>query len=318
MYLQLPLSQDSGDHSWDSDPEGGGEVVVFQPSGLNVSTYEHFVQAVQFLCSLSSFCFFVCSESVSISLGFLTGFCFCHVFGMQDFPVSCRMILHMWQAGKMTAQHALEQVVQSKDPAGQRAYEAIQWHETQVRSVLSSQRTKHLLEKLNDTLTNFIADPRIDHWLQQFRSESFGTVWRFKLLLLRGASRAGQTLKAQSMFGASRTLVLNCQGLGKFMPSWATLDRAQHDAVVLDEVSEQQVLNNKQLLQSGPRPVSLGQSATNIFAYTIDVYALPIILCSNDFKLSVADGLSTLEEEDWLQANIIEASVPSCGKWYLE
>ena len=165
-------------------------------------------------CVLSPLGFFVFSVSISISLVCLNGFCFFYAFGMQDFPVSCRMILHMWQAGKMTAQHALEQVVQSKDPAGQRAYEAIQWHETQVRSVLSSQRTKHLLEKLNDTLTNFIADPRIDQWLHQFRSESFGAAWRFKLLLLRGASRAGKTLKAQSLFGASRTLVLNCQGLG--------------------------------------------------------------------------------------------------------
>ena len=47
MYLELPLSHDSGDHSWDSDSEDGGEVLFFQPSGLNVSTYEHFAQADQ-------------------------------------------------------------------------------------------------------------------------------------------------------------------------------------------------------------------------------------------------------------------------------
>ena len=47
MYLQLPLSHDSVDDGWDSDPEDGGEVVVFQPSGLNVSTYDHFAQSDQ-------------------------------------------------------------------------------------------------------------------------------------------------------------------------------------------------------------------------------------------------------------------------------
>ena len=67
MHLQLPLSLDSGDHSWDSDPEGGGEVVVFQPSGLNVSTYEHVVQAVQFLCSLSLLFVSLCAQKVSAS-----------------------------------------------------------------------------------------------------------------------------------------------------------------------------------------------------------------------------------------------------------
>ena len=43
-----------------------------------------------------------------------------------------------------------------------------------------------------------------------------------------------------------------------------------------------------------------------------------MILCSNDFKYTVADGLEP-EEAEWISKNVIVASLPDKAKtWYLE
>ena len=47
-----------------------------------------------------------------------------------------------------------------------------------------------------------------------------------------------------------------------------------------------------------------------------DLYAVPMILCSNEFKLTVDDGLSP-EEAEWLQKNVIVAKLPKGAKaWF--
>ena len=123
-------------------------------------------------------------------------------------------------------------------------------------------------------------------------------------------------MRAEAIFGHGQTLILNCQGLATHVPSFAELDRTKHLCVVLDEVSVQQVLANKALMQCGPRRVSLGQSACNMFKYSVDCYQLAIVLCSNDFRTTCAEGLKTMEEEDWITANIIDVPVPTTGRWF--
>ena len=85
----------------------------------------------------------------------------------------------------------------------------------------------------------------------------------------------------------------------------------------MDEITEKQVLCNKAFFQAGARSVALGQSACNQFTYSVFVYRLPIICCSNTFKMTEAEGLNA-EDADWLKQNVIEAPVPSSGKRWIE
>ena len=87
---------------------------------------------------------------------------------------------------------------------------------------------------------------------------------------------------------------------------------------LFDEANHEQVLCNKMLFQAGPWPVTLGQSACGQHAYDLDVYGVPMILCSNDFKLHELDGIAEVDSS-WLEANILEASLPvGVAKWYYD
>ena len=79
-----------------------------------------------------------------------------------------------------------------------------------------------------------------------------------------------------------------------------------------------QVLNNKLEFQSGPKPVTLGQFPCGAFQFTRDIHAVPLFLCSNDFKYTVADGLEP-EDADLIGKNDIVASLEEKAKtWYQE
>ena len=152
--------------------------------------------------------------------------------------------------------------------------------------------------------------------MEQYLDTS-ASLYRHRSLLIRGKSRSGKTQKACSIFGFSSSLVVNCQGLGSNLPSLSHLNRSKHKALILDEANYEQVVANKQFFQAGARAVQLGQSACNQFAYSVFVYKLPIILCSNKFPMTEEEGLSA-EDADWLQANIYDVPQPVGGKWYVD
>jgi hypothetical protein len=238
------------------------------------------------------------------------------VCSCKDFAVTTKMIMHLWQSKKMSSVVARHQVIWCRDPASTRAWEAIHWHDERMREAAELASSAVLLDQLQAHMRPVVQHPAIDAWKKQYCQDNYGRLRRFKLLLLRGASQAGKTMRAESIFGHDRTLILNCQGLETHVPSFADVDRTKHLCVVLDEVSVKQVLGNKALMQCGPRPVSLGQSACNLFKYSVDCYQLAIVLCSNVFHTTREEGLKTMEEEDWISANIIDVPVPSSGRWF--
>ena len=70
-----------------------------------------------------------------------------------------------------------------------------------------------LLDQLSAHVRPAVEHPMIDAWKQQYAQSNYGKIRRFKLLLLRGASQAGKTMRAEAIFGQGQTLILNCQGL---------------------------------------------------------------------------------------------------------
>ena len=125
----------------------------------------------------------------------------------------------------------------------------------------------------------------------------------------------GKSQKAMSLHGIKWSLVVNCQGLNSSLPSLRVVGTKDIRCIIFDEISAEQVLNNKLVFQAGPWPVTLGQSACGQHAYSLNLYALPMICCSNDFKTTEKDGLSP-DAAQWLGENMWEASPPPGSAWF--
>lgn len=222
--------------------------------------------------------------------------------------------MEQWRLRKISDEVAVEDLLGTRDGRSKSAVGLIQWRSELLRKEEHEALTGRILDKQQAACLPFHQHPKIDKWYEQYQDEA---AFRFRMLLFRGSSRSGKTQKACSLFGFRNTMLVNCQGLGNHLPSLLKLDRQRHHALVLDEVSESQVLSNKAFCQAGARAVELGQSACNQFAYSIFCYRLPIILCSNKFKMSEEEGLDP-EDADWLQQNVVDVGVPVSGRWWIE
>ena len=226
------------------------------------------------------------------------------------------MILQEWQARKLSHQQAVEDLYLSRDRgllgAVHLVAEVMKQEEAKNLKVVVAKR----FQRLEASMFSFRSHSVIDEFLGQFRDVENSGGFRFKLLLLRGKTRSAKSQKGASLFGFQRTLLVNMQGLGSNLPSLRKFSKQTCDSIVFDEANHEQVLMNKMLFQAGPWPVTLAQSACGAHAYETDVYGVPMILCSNDFKLHEHEGL-TPEQSSWLRGNILEATLPpNAHVWY--
>ena len=223
--------------------------------------------------------------------------------------------MQLWQAGKMTHESCKEELVKSRGSGLQCCYAMVEFVESKEKSVMSDAQIEILGSHLSSKMLAFKSHPDVDEWKRQYEIENLGKLVRYKILLLVGKSRSGKTQFAKSLFGNTKTMVLNCQGLGTAIPSLREVNRAVHSCIVFDEVSEKQVLDNKVLFQAGIEKVALAQSRCGGFRYDIWPYGLAMILCSNKFLMTVHDGLED-DEEDWLRANIVVVERKVGDLWY--
>ena len=109
------------------------------------------------------------------------------------------------------------------------------------------------------------------------------------------------------------------------MPSLREFDRAFHQVIIWDEISPRQVLANEVVFQGGVNLVTMSQSRCNNFAYSVWLWQVPQVLCSNYFPLveipadlaSGREGISA-ESADCLAANVMNAALARGQKWYIE
>ena len=227
-----------------------------------------------------------------------------------------RIILDSWKRGKISDETAQADIQKVREPGQMRLLSFFEWRFARLIKEHHADFTQEILYGEQKHCLPFHDHPKIGEWVAQYLDTS-AQQFRHKSLLIRGKSRSGKTQKACSIFGFGSSLVVNCQGLGSNLPSLNHLNRREHKCLILDEANYEQVVANKQFFQAGARAVQLGQSACNQFAYSVFVYKLPIILCSNKFPMTEEEGLSE-EDADWLGANIIEVPQPVGGKWYVE
>ena len=146
--------------------------------------------------------------------------------------------------------------------------------------------------------------PEVDDlFLKQFQDE---TLHRRKFLVLDGGSGFGKTEFARSLARSPLSYIeLNCAhtewvDLRAFSPD-------DHDLILWDECPAKLVLQNKKLFQGQASEVMLGQTNTSQHAYTVFVWNVKMIVCTNLWQLQ----LRTLsrEDADWLEQNSIYVHV---------
>ena len=225
--------------------------------------------------------------------------------------------MQQWQAGKLSSEQAIRDLVRSRWPRAVACIGIVESLRDKETDMQQAQAVHALMERLEQMLGSFRTHPVVDQFLQEHRKQQMLPHFRSASLLLRGQSQAGKTRMASSLFGFARTLSVNCQGLGTALPSLRAYNPELYDAIAFDEISEQQVLQNKLVFQCGPVPVELSQSVCNQHMYKRWFYNCAMILCSNTFRMSKEDGLEDPADIDWLQANVLDARLQPGQKWYL-
>ena len=127
---------------------------------------------------------------------------------------------------------------------------------------------------------------------------------RYKMLVLLGPARSGKSRLARSLFGESRTLVIDVQHA--VHPDLRGFQRHHHLAILMDEVATPKfIADNKKLLQAHVDGAILGQSPTQQYTYEVFLWRVPIILTTNNWDLA---RLSETERE-WVDANCVAVHV---------
>ena len=126
---------------------------------------------------------------------------------------------------------------------------------------------------------------------------------RFKFLIYDGPSRMGKTELARAWFGVSRTMIANAQECAT--PNLRPMLTGKFNAILFDEGNWELCARNKALFQASTRAVELSQSQCNDRSYTLMVFRVPMIICSNDFWAGCLDD----EIKNWITENSFYVSV---------
>jgi hypothetical protein len=224
--------------------------------------------------------------------------------------------MNLWQQHKCTEEDAVLELLKSRAKGSLQAIDNIRITSRMQRLQHQSEDIIQVQTALFAGLKGFRSHPTFDLFLDQFKPETWAKQLRFRCLGLFGNSRSGKSCKALSSYGQEATLKVNCQGLPTgVIPSIARFDRSVHRCILWDEVRPDQVLGNKEVFQSGPWLVTLGQSVCNQHAYEVWLYHRAHILCSNYFPMTTAHGASQ-EDADWLAQNLYVATLPIGERWF--
>ena len=236
----------------------------------------------------------------------------------EDYPVDGSFIMVLWRKHKLEDAGAKRDLLVSRSRGCLRNIEEIE--QTVLRERVLTQRFNMELvkSKMQAQLCEFIVHEDVTLWKKQYDPQWWGLLMRYITLLLRGGTQQGKSVMAKHLMGEQHTLLVNCQGLGSVLPDLSRLNDPDYDykAVVYDEITWKQVINNKQVFQAPNDMVALGQSVCNQHAYQINPYGVAMICCSNDFPMTVAEGLQSAEDEEWLKGNVAVVELPAGSTWF--
>ena len=135
-------------------------------------------------------------------------------------------------------------------------------------------------------------------WHSQYRT----VLPRFKLLVLRGASRTGKSTLARSlaaMLGASGSPSVQTVQSAE-SPDLRSYSAQQHPYIVFDNVNDQSfVFNHRALFQANNDIHTLGESRTGIYSYDVWIWRVPIVV-------TVYMSASWSPHEPWIMDNCFD------------
>ena len=227
-------------------------------------------------------------------------------------------MLDLWQARKLSAEQAIDHLIRSRARGSANAIQLVETVQAKEKVLAHRDEIVEVQRRLFDHMSTFRSHPLIDDWLRQYQSTAYGTLSRFKTLVLKGMSRSGKSWKALSLFGTSATFKVNCQGLPQgCLPGLTGFDRRRHRCILFDEVRADQILGNKEAFQASAWPVALSQSNCNALSYKVWLYQTAMVGCSNHFPHTVDEGLEP-EEVDWLSSNVVAIELAEGQRWFFD
>ena len=236
----------------------------------------------------------------------------------KDVPIEIKQVLNVWRARKLSHEQCIKDVVLTRARGAAATVDHVNYIMNQECEQKEAAEEEELTRLLSKHMKAFITHPIVEQWRSQYVPANYGKLFRFKILLLRGWSRAGKTMFAKHIFGEDRTVIVNCQGLGDHLPSLRAFMRCDHKAIVFDEVQVGQVLKNKAIFQAGPIRVEMSQSPCGGFRYSKWLYQVAMICCSNDFPMTRAEGLKCDEDVDWITNNVMCVQLNKHASWYIQ
>ena len=215
------------------------------------------------------------------------------------FPVNPSWIASLVSMEKMSTTTAREEFVRGGSGLVRRLADLDKLVQCR-REAEIERKVRAIQESLKASQFAFHPFPAIDSWRRQ--AEIPGQR-RKKFLILEGGSGLGKTEFVRAMYGADRTLELNCASCGN-NPDLRRHDPLTHACILFDEAAPSMILANRKLFQAPATWVDLGHSPTGRDVYRVFLNEAVLVVCSNGWSAQ-CDGLKLQEDKDWLQQNSV-------------
>lgn len=214
----------------------------------------------------------------------------------SEFPVNPDWVMTLISSDKMSIRVGREQLIRCGKGLQRRLGDLDRLAQAR-REIALEARVREVQRHLAASARRFHQFPAIQHWLA---TASAPFQMRKKFLVLEGPSGVGKTEFIRALFGATRTLELNCASCGT-SPDLRQLDPERHRLVLFDEASPEMVLKNRKLFQAPAALVDLGHSPTGMNVYRVWLNDAVLVVNSNRWS---SDCLKqSNEDRAWLVAN---------------
>ena len=219
----------------------------------------------------------------------------------RDYAVREQWIFNLYQAQKLTADHAKRLLANIPGRAQHAVAEVDFCEQERVRHRVADMRAE-AERSLSASLRPFRTFAQIDQWQVQYAQP----LHRYKFLILEGPSQTGKTQLARSLCPQSQTVFeVNCAADSE--PPLQGFNPIQFGLILFDEIRPATVVRQRKLFQASLAEVQLGCSSTNVYMYKVCTYKTRIVCCSNDWTahLRALDPTS----REWLVHNSVHVSV---------
>ena len=215
----------------------------------------------------------------------------------KDFLVQGQWIMNWLQAEKITTTVARIYLLKSCHNVS-RTLQELEIIERERERVLIQCSMAAASVELKRGQRSFRVIPQVVEWERQY----IQVLYRYCFLVLEGPSKMGKTQYAKSLCPEGKeVLEVNCAAGGD--PNLRDYRYSKHGLVLLDEIKADTIANQRKMFQCGPTEVQLGTSATNSFSYSVYLFRIRLVLCTNHWHSSMA--ALPQEDRDWISANSV-------------